>query len=137
MAFASRITRQVHARSSLARENEKNLLNQARKTHPISSFFVQFSVLTRFNLETNYGTLEFHVLKLIWHDDVSVFISIYASHSQRLAHNGETPIADAAKLYWMFLRTKQPAILGALITVVVYTLLFVISSLILYLYCLR
>nr|ACG75918.1 ojoplano variant B [Mus musculus] len=55
----------------------------------------------------------------------------------RLAHNGETPIADAAKLYWMFLRTKQPAILGALITVVVYTLLFVISSLILYLYCLR
>jgi hypothetical protein len=65
MAFASRITRQVHARSSLARENEKNLLNQARKTHPISSFFVQFSVLTRFNLETNYGTLEFHVLKLI------------------------------------------------------------------------
>ncbi|XP_028619106.1 orofacial cleft 1 candidate gene 1 protein [Grammomys surdaster] len=55
----------------------------------------------------------------------------------RLAHNGETPIADAAKLYWMFLRTKQPAILGALITVVVYILLFVISSLILYLYCLR
>nr|XP_034366608.1 orofacial cleft 1 candidate gene 1 protein [Arvicanthis niloticus] len=55
----------------------------------------------------------------------------------RLAHNGETPIADAAKLYWMFLRTNQPAILGALITVVAYTLLFVISSLILYLYCLR
>ncbi|GAB1298102.1 Ojoplano variant A [Apodemus speciosus] len=55
----------------------------------------------------------------------------------RLAHNGETPIADAAKLYWMFLRTKQPATLGALITVVAYTLLFVISSLILYVYCLR
>ncbi|XP_031215273.1 orofacial cleft 1 candidate gene 1 protein [Mastomys coucha] len=55
----------------------------------------------------------------------------------RLAQNGETPIADAAKLYWMFLRTKQPAILGALITVVAYTLLVVVSSLILYLYCLR
>ncbi|XP_021071650.1 orofacial cleft 1 candidate gene 1 protein [Mus pahari] len=55
----------------------------------------------------------------------------------RLAHNGETPTADAAKLYWMFLRTKQPAILGALVTVVAYTLLFIISSLILYLYCLR
>lgn len=137
MPFASWIARQVRALSSLARENEKNLLNQARETHPIFSFFVQFSVLTRFNLETNYGTLAFHVLKLIWHDDVSILIPVYASLSQRFAHNGETPTADAAKLYWMFLRIKQPAILGALMTVVVYTLLFVISSLILYLYCLR
>lgn len=60
-----------------------------------------------------------------------------ASFSQRLAHNEETPIADAAKLYWMFVRTKYPAILGVIITGVLYTLLSVISSLILYLYCLR
>ncbi|XP_050999191.1 uncharacterized protein LOC127186970, partial [Acomys russatus] len=68
-------------------------------------------------------------------DPLAVFI--VDAFLGRLAHNGETPVADAAKLYWMFLRTKQPAILGAGITVVLYTLLFVISSLILYLYCLR
>nr|XP_031291076.1 orofacial cleft 1 candidate gene 1 protein [Camelus dromedarius] len=55
----------------------------------------------------------------------------------RLAHSGETPVADAAKLYWMFERTMQSGILGVMLTVLLYILLFVISSLILYLYCLR
>uniref|UniRef100_A0A8D2FAX6 Orofacial cleft 1 candidate gene 1 protein n=1 Tax=Theropithecus gelada TaxID=9565 RepID=A0A8D2FAX6_THEGE len=55
----------------------------------------------------------------------------------RLTDNEETPIADAAKLYWMFVRTMQPGILGVVITVLLYILLFIISSLILYLYCLR
>ncbi|XP_011845079.1 PREDICTED: uncharacterized protein LOC105546482 [Mandrillus leucophaeus] len=54
-----------------------------------------------------------------------------------LANSGETPMADAAKLYWMFVRTMQPGILGVVITVLLYILLFIISSLILYLYCLR
>nr|XP_048286288.1 uncharacterized protein LOC125397828 [Myodes glareolus] len=68
-------------------------------------------------------------------DPLAVFI--VDAFLGRLAHNEETPIADAAKLYWMFLRIKRPAILGVVITGVLYTLLFVISSLILYLYCLR
>ncbi|XP_051050346.1 uncharacterized protein LOC127229305, partial [Phodopus roborovskii] len=68
-------------------------------------------------------------------DPLAVFI--VDTFLGRLSHNGETPIADAAKLYWMFVRTKHPAILGVVITVALYTLLFVISSLILYLYCLR
>uniref|UniRef100_A0A0D9R512 Uncharacterized protein n=1 Tax=Chlorocebus sabaeus TaxID=60711 RepID=A0A0D9R512_CHLSB len=55
----------------------------------------------------------------------------------RLTDNEETPIADAAKLYWMFVRTMQPGILGVVISVLLYILLFIISSLILYLYCLR
>ncbi|ELW71748.1 hypothetical protein TREES_T100000135 [Tupaia chinensis] len=55
----------------------------------------------------------------------------------RLTHSEETPVADAAKLYWIFIRTKQPGILGVVITVLLYTLLFIISSLILYLYYLR
>ncbi|KAL1784680.1 orofacial cleft 1 candidate protein 1 protein, partial [Sigmodon hispidus] len=68
-------------------------------------------------------------------DPLAVFIvDIFLG---RLANNGETPTADAAKLYWMFVRTKYPAILGVVITVVLYALLVVISSLILYLYCLR
>ncbi|KAL4837693.1 hypothetical protein H8958_008287, partial [Nasalis larvatus] len=55
----------------------------------------------------------------------------------RLTNNEETLMADAAKLYWMFVRTMQPGILGVVITVLLYILLFIISSLILYLYCLR
>ncbi|XP_052584416.1 uncharacterized protein LOC128103813, partial [Peromyscus californicus insignis] len=68
-------------------------------------------------------------------DPLAVFI--VDTFLGRLAHNGDTAIADAAKLYWMFVRTQHPAILGVVITVVLYTLLFVISALILYLYCLR
>ncbi|XP_021574984.1 uncharacterized protein LOC103274104 [Carlito syrichta] len=55
----------------------------------------------------------------------------------RLTHTEETPIADAAKLYWMFVRTMKPGIFGVVITLLLYILLFIISSLILYLYCLR
>ncbi|XP_040316432.1 uncharacterized protein LOC121020450 [Herpailurus yagouaroundi] len=55
----------------------------------------------------------------------------------RLTQNGETPVADAAKLYWVFVRTMQSGILGVMLTVLIYILLFIISSLILYLYCLR
>uniref|UniRef100_A0A8C2QLJ6 Orofacial cleft 1 candidate 1 n=1 Tax=Cricetulus griseus TaxID=10029 RepID=A0A8C2QLJ6_CRIGR len=54
-------------------------------------------------------------------DPLAVFI--VDTFLGRLAHNGETPIADAAKLYWMFVRTKHSAILGVVITVVLYTLL--------------
>ncbi|XP_030616269.1 orofacial cleft 1 candidate gene 1 protein, partial [Delphinapterus leucas] len=55
----------------------------------------------------------------------------------RLSHDGEAPVADAAKLYWMFEKTMQSGILGVVLTVLLYVLLFIISSLILYLYCLR
>ncbi|ELK14986.1 Orofacial cleft 1 candidate protein 1 protein, partial [Pteropus alecto] len=55
----------------------------------------------------------------------------------RLTHNGETPVADAAKLFWVFERIMQSGILGIMLTVLIYILLFIISSLILYLYCLR
>ncbi|XP_058526420.1 uncharacterized protein LOC101532567 [Ochotona princeps] len=55
----------------------------------------------------------------------------------RFSYNEETPVADAAKLYWVFVRMEQPAILGVGITVLVYIGLFSISSLTLYLYCLR
>ncbi|XP_033719532.1 uncharacterized protein, partial [Tursiops truncatus] len=55
----------------------------------------------------------------------------------RLSRDGEAPVADAAKLYWMFEKTMQSGILGVVLTVLLYVLLFIISSLILYLYCLR
>ncbi|KAF4013747.1 hypothetical protein G4228_004722, partial [Cervus hanglu yarkandensis] len=55
----------------------------------------------------------------------------------RLTQSGETPVADAVKLYWMFERTMRSGILGVMLTVLLYVLLFIISSLILYVYCLR
>uniref|UniRef100_A0A8C3BST1 Orofacial cleft 1 candidate gene 1 protein n=1 Tax=Cairina moschata TaxID=8855 RepID=A0A8C3BST1_CAIMO len=55
----------------------------------------------------------------------------------RLVNSVEKPIADAAKLYWVFLRTEESGVLGALITVMLYTVLFIISSAVLYLYFLR
>ncbi|KAL6070792.1 hypothetical protein STEG23_029338, partial [Scotinomys teguina] len=68
-------------------------------------------------------------------DPLAVFI--VDTFLGRLANDGDAATADAAKLYWMFRRTEHPASLGVAITVVLYSLLFVISSLILYLYCLR
>ncbi|KAH1177343.1 hypothetical protein KIL84_011045 [Mauremys mutica] len=55
----------------------------------------------------------------------------------RLTYRAEKPIADAAKLYWLFSRTEQSGIPGALITVMLYTILFIISSTVLSLYFLR
>ncbi|CAM2106258.1 unnamed protein product [Caretta caretta] len=55
----------------------------------------------------------------------------------RLTYRAEKPIADAAKLYWLFSRTEQSGIPGALITVMLYTILFIISSTELSLYFLR
>ncbi|XP_069709083.1 uncharacterized protein [Phaenicophaeus curvirostris] len=55
----------------------------------------------------------------------------------RLGNSVEEPIADAAKLYWVFLRADKSGIPGVLITVMLYTILFIISSTVLYLYFLR
>nr|XP_047928044.1 uncharacterized protein LOC106034898 isoform X4 [Anser cygnoides] len=68
-------------------------------------------------------------------DPLAVFV--VDSFLGRLANSVEKPIADAAKLYWVFLRTEESGILGALITVMLYTVLFIISSTVLYLYFLR
>ncbi|XP_059257479.1 uncharacterized protein LOC132018527, partial [Mustela nigripes] len=68
-------------------------------------------------------------------DPLAVFIVDTALG--RLTHNDETPVADAAKLYWVFVRTQHSGILGVMLTVLIYILLFIISSLIFYLCCLR
>ncbi|XP_065484000.1 uncharacterized protein LOC135985007 [Caloenas nicobarica] len=68
-------------------------------------------------------------------DPLAVFI--VDSFLGRLGNSVEKPIADAAKLYWVFLRAEESGIPGALITVMLYTILFIISSTVLYLYFLR
>ncbi|XP_063180032.1 uncharacterized protein LOC134510710 isoform X2 [Chroicocephalus ridibundus] len=65
-------------------------------------------------------------------DPLAVFI--VDSVLGRLGNSVEKPIADAAKLYWVFLRAEDSGIPGALITVLVYAILFIISSTVLYLY---
>ncbi|XP_065608741.1 uncharacterized protein LOC136058885 [Cyrtonyx montezumae] len=68
-------------------------------------------------------------------DPLAVFI--VDSFLGRLSYSVEKPIADAAKLYWVFLRSEESGVPGALITVMLYTVLFIISSTVLYLYFLR
>ncbi|XP_074841564.1 uncharacterized protein LOC142008281 [Carettochelys insculpta] len=68
-------------------------------------------------------------------DPLAVFV--VDSFLGRLTYRAEKPIADAAKLYWLFSKTEQSGIPGVFITVVLYTILFIISSTILFLYFLR
>ncbi|XP_064187283.1 uncharacterized protein ofcc1 [Anguilla rostrata] len=55
----------------------------------------------------------------------------------RLAYSAEQPMADAAKLYWHFHRTENSGAPGILITLFLYTVLFLCSITILYIYFFR
>ncbi|KAK6299737.1 hypothetical protein J4Q44_G00297700 [Coregonus suidteri] len=55
----------------------------------------------------------------------------------RLSYSAESPVADAAKLYWHFYWTDQSGAAGVVITLFLYTILFLLSATILYLYFLR
>ncbi|XP_014732408.1 PREDICTED: orofacial cleft 1 candidate gene 1 protein [Sturnus vulgaris] len=68
-------------------------------------------------------------------DPLAVFV--VDSFLGRFGNSVEKPIADAAKLSWVFLRAGESGVPGALITVMLYTILFMISSTVLYLYFLR
>ncbi|XP_069815768.1 uncharacterized protein [Dendropsophus ebraccatus] len=68
-------------------------------------------------------------------DPLAVFI--VDSFLGRLSYSVEKPIADAAKLYWFFIRIEQSGTPGILITLLIYTMIFIISSSVLYLYLLR
>ncbi|XP_040289911.1 uncharacterized protein LOC121002532 [Bufo bufo] len=68
-------------------------------------------------------------------DPLAVFI--VDSFLGRLSYSVEKPIADAAKLYWLFIRIERSGTPGILITLLIYTMIFIISSSVLYLYLLR
>uniref|UniRef100_A0A8C5NS83 Orofacial cleft 1 candidate gene 1 protein n=1 Tax=Junco hyemalis TaxID=40217 RepID=A0A8C5NS83_JUNHY len=68
-------------------------------------------------------------------DPLAVFV--VDSFLGRFGNSVEKPIADAAKLSWVFLRAGESGVPGALITVMLYIILFMISSTVLYLYFLR
>ncbi|KAM4705019.1 uncharacterized protein WCC33_009853 [Rhinophrynus dorsalis] len=68
-------------------------------------------------------------------DPLAVFI--VDAFLGRLAYSTENPIADAAKLYWIFYRAEQSGIPGIFITLLIYTMIFIISCSVLYIYFLR
>ncbi|KAM4687789.1 uncharacterized protein O3C94_006237 [Discoglossus pictus] len=68
-------------------------------------------------------------------DPLAVFI--VDAFLGRLSYSANKPIADAAKLYWLFLRTGQSGTPGILITLLIYTMIFIISFSMLYIYFLR
>ncbi|XP_044033131.1 uncharacterized protein ofcc1 isoform X2 [Siniperca chuatsi] len=55
----------------------------------------------------------------------------------RLAYSPDTPVGDAAKLYWHFYRADQSGAVGAIITLFLYAVLFLLSITILSIYLLR
>ncbi|KAF4075904.1 hypothetical protein AMELA_G00224260 [Ameiurus melas] len=54
-----------------------------------------------------------------------------------LSYSAEKPVADAAKLYWHFHHLEQSGTAGILITLFLYTVLFIVSFTMLYIYFLR
>ncbi|XP_053102751.1 uncharacterized protein LOC128323509 [Hemicordylus capensis] len=99
-------------------------------------------VLMRWGCQLLFGSFPSYLSKLImawglWTvlDPLAVFI--VDAVLRRLHYATDKPIADCAKLYWLFLRTEESGIPGILITILLYTILFIISSTTLYLYFIR
>jgi hypothetical protein len=141
MAFNSWIACWVHVFKGRDEKIEKNLVNQECKSSLVQLNNWQFRC---FYFKTNYNIIQslcYEIILMWWPVFPSFFVlkyvKKYVSFHQRLMHSDETPRADAAKLYRMFVRTKQPGVVGVALTVLLYILLFILSSSILYLYCLR
>ncbi|XP_077788753.1 uncharacterized protein LOC114601374 [Podarcis muralis] len=99
-------------------------------------------VLMRWGCQLLFGSFPSYLSKLIiawglWTmlDPLAVFL--VDAFLGRLHYAPGKPIADCAKMYWLFLRIEESGILGILITLLLYTMLFLISSTSLYLYLMR
>nr|XP_060630776.1 uncharacterized protein LOC132774583 [Anolis sagrei ordinatus] len=99
-------------------------------------------VLMRWGCQLSFGSFPSFLSKLImawglWTvlDPLAVFIVDAALG--RLHYTVDKPTADSTKLYWLFLRIEGSGFPGALITILLYTVLFIISFMLLYLYFVR
>ncbi|XP_048364473.1 uncharacterized protein LOC125439411 [Sphaerodactylus townsendi] len=99
-------------------------------------------VLMRWACQLLFGSFPSFLSKLImtwglWTvlDPLAVFV--VDTFLGRLHYTPDKPIADCAKLYWLFLRTEGSGIPGILITLLLYTILFFISATVWYLYFVR
>jgi len=67
-----------------------------------------------------------------------LFLLFFHSLSpQRLAYSPDTPVGDAAKLYWHFFRVDQSGAAGVIITLFLYAVIFLLSVTILFINMLR
>lgn len=62
------------------------------------------------------------------------FLIVFPQH---LIYSPDTPVADAAKLYWHFYRADQSGAAGVVLTLFLYIVIFLLSITILSIYLLR
>ncbi|XP_045920958.1 uncharacterized protein ofcc1 [Micropterus dolomieu] len=99
-------------------------------------------VLIRWGCQQIFGSLpsftsKFIMAQGVWTvlDPLAVFaVDAILGH---LAYSPDTPVGDAAKLYWHFYRADQSGAAGVIITLFLYAVLFLLSITILSIYLLR
>ncbi|XP_070784660.1 uncharacterized protein ofcc1 [Enoplosus armatus] len=99
-------------------------------------------VLIRWGCQQIFGSLPSFTSKFIMAQGVWTVLDPLAVFAVdailgRLAYSPDTPVGDAAKLYWHFYRADQSGAAGVIITLFLYAVLFLLSITILSIYLLR
>ncbi|KAM9337559.1 uncharacterized protein ofcc1 [Symphorus nematophorus] len=99
-------------------------------------------VLIRWGCQQIFGSLPSFTSKFIMAQGVWTVLdplAVFAVDAVlgRLAYSPDTPVGDAAKLYWHFYRADQSGAAGVIITLFLYAVLFLLSVTILSIYLLR
>uniref|UniRef100_A0A665V3C8 Orofacial cleft 1 candidate gene 1 protein n=1 Tax=Echeneis naucrates TaxID=173247 RepID=A0A665V3C8_ECHNA len=99
-------------------------------------------VLIRWGCQQIFGSLPSFTSKFIMAQGVWTVLdplAVFAVDAVlgRLSYSPDTPVGDAAKLYWHFHRTGQSGAAGVVITLFLYAVLFLLSVTILSVYLLR
>ncbi|KAG8009381.1 Orofacial cleft 1 candidate gene 1 protein-like protein, partial [Nibea albiflora] len=99
-------------------------------------------VLIRWGCQQIFGSLPSFTSKFIMAQGVWTVLdplAVFAVDAVlgRLAYSPDTPVGDAAKLYWHFHRADQSGAAGVIITLFLYAVLFLLSITILFIYLLR
>ncbi|XP_068604322.1 uncharacterized protein ofcc1 [Brachionichthys hirsutus] len=99
-------------------------------------------VLIRWGCQQIFGSLPSFTSKFVMAQGVWTVLdplAVFAVDAVlgRLAYSPDTPVGDAAKLYWHFYRVDQSGIAGVIITLFLYSVHFLLSITILFIYLLR
>nr|XP_046227443.1 uncharacterized protein ofcc1 isoform X2 [Scatophagus argus] len=99
-------------------------------------------VLIRWGCQQIFGSLPSFTSKFIMAQGVWTVLdplAVFAVDAVlgRLAYSPDTPVGDAAKLYWHFYRADQSGAAGVIITLFLYAVLFLLSVTIFSIYLLR
>nr|XP_019942833.1 PREDICTED: uncharacterized protein LOC109629530 [Paralichthys olivaceus] len=99
-------------------------------------------VLIRWGCQQIFGSLPSFTSKFIMAQGVWTVLdplAVFAVDAVlgRLTYSPDTPVGDAAKLYWHFYRADQSGAAGVVITLFLYAVLFLLSITILSIYLLR